>query len=160
MMLLSACGDGGEENDHSNHNSGEIQSHDKTTHAANGDLQEKTASADVMPSFLANQPEDIRIVYQVAGKATDLLEWIPCYCGCGESAGHKSNLNCFIAEVQEDGSVVWDDHGTRCGVCLKIAAQSVQMKQDGKSTLEIRQWIDKNYAEGFAAPTDTKMPSA
>ncbi|WP_307554105.1 PCYCGC motif-containing (lipo)protein [Paenibacillus sp. V4I5] len=25
-------------------------------------------------------------------------------------------------------SVIWDDHGTRCGVCLQIAVQSIKPK--------------------------------
>ena len=91
--------------------------------------------------------------------ATDIIKWMPCYCGCGESAGHGSNLNCFIDEIREDGSVVWDDHGTRCQVCLEIAVQSVKMTQEGKSLKEIREFIDENYKEGYAEPTDTPMPA-
>ncbi|AJY75483.1 PCYCGC motif-containing (lipo)protein [Paenibacillus beijingensis] len=129
------------------------------THAHNGDLQVITASASILPSFLEGQSEDIRLVYEAAGKAKELLQWIPCYCGCGESAGHKSNLNCFIHKVNEDGSVVWDDHGTRCGVCLQIAAASIKMKAEGKSEKEIRAHIDDAYKEGYAAPTNTPMPA-
>ena len=83
---------------------------------------------------------------------------MPCYCGCGESAGHKSNLNCFIQEKREDGSIVWDDHGTRCLVCLEIAVQSAQLHKEGKSLKEIRQFIDDTYKEGYAKPTPTDMP--
>jgi hypothetical protein len=97
-------------------------------------------------------------VYQLAGQSTELLQWIPCYCGCGESVGHKSNMNCFIKEVKSDGSVVWDDHGTRCNVCLQIAVQSVKMKSEGKTDKEIRQFIDNTYKKGYAKPTDTPMP--
>lgn len=127
-------------------------------HTAVGDIQEATASADILPSFLKNQPEEIRLVYQAAGKATHILQWMPCYCGCGESAGHVSNMNCFIQKVNEDGSVVWDDHGTRCGVCLQIAVQSIKMTQEGKSLPEIRKAIDQAYMKGFAKPTPTPMP--
>lgn len=127
-------------------------------HSSNGDLQEKTASADVLPTFLKGQSEEIRLVYQAAGKSTELLQWVPCYCGCAESAGHKSNMNCFVKKINEDGSVVWDDHGTRCGVCLEIAAESMKMKQEGKSIKEIRNYIDEKYKEGYAKPTKTPMP--
>lgn len=125
----------------------------------NGDLQEVTASIDVLPSFLDDKPEDMRLVYQVAGQATDIIEWMPCYCGCGESAGHGSNKNCFIDEIREDGTVVWDDHSTRCQVCLDTAVESVMMTQEGKSLKEIRNIIDETYDKGFAEPTDTPMPS-
>jgi len=132
--------------------------HQGHEHTAVGDIQEKTASADILPSFLDNQQEEIRLVYQAAGKATDILQWMPCYCGCGESAGHVSNLNCFIQKENEDGSVVWDDHGTRCGVCLQIAVQSIKMTQEGKSLQEIRKAIDQAYMKGFAKPTPTPLP--
>ncbi|GKV64463.1 MULTISPECIES: PCYCGC domain-containing protein [unclassified Sporosarcina] len=160
-LALAACGNGATEKpaetDHSDVQAKAEAGH--TEHLPNGDLQEVTASADVLPSFLDDKPEDMRLIYQVAGKATEVLEYMPCYCGCGESAGHKSNMNCFLDEVREDGSVVWDDHGTRCQVCLEIAVKSVQMKQDGKSMKEIRDAIDTEYGGGgYAKPTDTPMP--
>lgn len=129
------------------------------TRLPNGDLQETTASAAMLPSFLDDKPEDMRMIYQAAGSASDILEWIPCYCGCGESAGHNSNLNCFVSEVREDGAIVWDDHGTRCPVFLEIAVESINMAQDGKSLKEIRNHIDETYNEGFAEPTPTPMPA-
>lgn len=128
-------------------------------HAPNGDLQETTASISKLPSFLDKQRPEIKQAYQVAAGAIDVLEWIPCYCGCGESAGHKNNKNCFIKEVKQDGSVVWDDHGTRCGVCMEIAVISAKGKQDGKTNKEIREFIDQKYKRGYAKPTDTPMPA-
>ena len=158
LLLLSACGE--------NKNSAETSpkandaSHEGHDHAeASGDIQEETASADVLPTFLEGKQENIRLVYQIAGQSTEILEWMPCYCGCGESAGHKSNLNCFIQEKREDGSIVWDDHGTRCLVCLEIAVQSAQLHKEGKSLKEIRQFIDDTYKEGYAKPTPTYMPA-
>ncbi len=154
LLVLSACGQKG----HMDHEEHDL-AHGEQRQLPNGDLQEMTASANVLPSFLDDKPEDMRLVYQVAGTATDILDYMPCYCGCGESAGHGSNTNCFIDEIREDGSVVWDDHGTRCLVCLEIAVQSVQMTQEGKSLKEIREFIDETYNEGYAAPTDTPMPA-
>lgn len=144
LLLIAACGNEG------------ASSH---THAApNGDLREETASLDKLPAFLAGHPEQTVLAYQAAAALRDTLQWIPCYCGCGESAGHRSNLHCFIHEVREDGTVVWDDHGTRCGVCVNIALQSAGMKSQGKSDLEIRHWIDDTYKSGYASPTKTQMP--
>lgn len=76
-----------------------------------------------------------------------------------ESAGHESNLDCFIHAIHPDGSVVWDDHGTRCGVCLQIAAESIKMQREGKAVKEFRAYIDEKYREGYAKPTPTPMPS-
>ncbi|MFF2753828.1 lipoprotein [Psychrobacillus sp. NPDC058041] len=152
LLVLSACGQKGsqeKQEDHENH----------IAHLANGDLQETTASADVLPTFLDSQSEDMKIVYQAAAKANDVLKWMPCYCGCGDSAGHVSNFNCFVHDIKEGGEVVWDDHGTRCTTCLETAVMSIQMVQEGKSFIEIRNAIDKAYSDGYAAPTDTPMPS-
>ncbi len=158
LMLLSACGENKKNVENDPVATEGETSHERDSHAS-GDIQEETASANVLPSFLEDKQENIRLVYQVAGQSTEILEWMPCYCGCGESSGHKSNLNCFIQEKREDGSIVWDDHGTRCLVCLEIAVQSAKMHQDGKSLKEIRQVIDETYKEGYAKPTPTDMPA-
>jgi hypothetical protein len=147
--VLSACGSQ-KEASHENHSVNQEHS--------NGDIQEKTESVNVLPSFLKGQAEQIRLVYEASGKATEILKWMPCYCGCGESAGHTSNMNCFVKEVHADGSVIWDDHGTRCGVCMQIAVQSIKMKQEGKSLKEIRDSIDNTYKKGYSNPTKTPMP--
>ncbi|WP_019414715.1 PCYCGC motif-containing (lipo)protein [Paenisporosarcina sp. TG20] len=148
MLVLSAC----------NSKEADLEQ-DHSIHLPNGDIQEKTNSAEVLPSFLDNQSNELKLVYQAAGNAHEILEWIPCYCGCAESAGHLSNKNCFIDRVNEDGSVVWDDHGTRCLVCVEIAVQSINMAQDGNNLTEIRNFIDQKYKEGYAPPTSTPMPS-
>ena len=150
-LVVAACGQKGKE-----HGSLEVG---QQKQLPNGDLQEVTASAAELPAFMDDKSEDMRLIYQVAGSATDILDYIPCYCGCGESADHKSNKNCFVDEIREDGSVVWDDHGTRCQACLEIAVQSVKMTQEGKTLTEVRNFIDETYKEGYAKPTDTKMPS-
>jgi hypothetical protein len=154
-ICISALIIGGCSNKEENHD-GHVEGHH--AHTLNGDLQELTASADVLPSFLDNQTEELKLVYQAAGKAHEVLEWMPCYCGCADSAGHQSNKNCFIAQVNEDGSIKWDDHGTRCQVCVEIAVQSIIMTQEGKSLKEIRDFIDEKYKDGYATPTKTPMP--
>ncbi|MGO0058548.1 PCYCGC motif-containing (lipo)protein [Brevibacillus fluminis] len=124
----------------------------------NGDLQEVTASITTLPTFLDKVEPQIKDIYQIAAGVQDVLKSIPCYCGCGESAGHLHNGNCFIKEVKQDGSVVWDDHGTRCNTCMEIAVISAKMTKDGKTPKEIRTYIDQQYKEGYAKPTPTPMP--
>lgn len=149
FVLLAACGKDNSKDDAS------------AAHIMpNGDRQEETASLADMPGFLDGLPETVRLAYAAASKLQDTLIYIPCYCGCGQTAGHKSNLDCFIAGVREDGTVIWDDHGTGCGVCQQIALQAASMKRQGHSVLEIRKFVDDTYKEGYAAPTDTPMPQA
>ncbi|KZR60169.1 PCYCGC motif-containing (lipo)protein [Pseudobacillus badius] len=155
LVLIAGCSsksseEKSEKAEHSGH-------HDAHTQA-NGDLQETTSSVEEMPDFLKDKDEQMKAIYLAAAKNPEVLESMPCYCGCGDSAGHKSNLNCFVADISED-KIVWDDHGTRCGVCLEIAAESVLMFKDGKPLKEIRQYIDEKYKEGYAKPTPTPMPA-
>ncbi|KHE72795.1 PCYCGC motif-containing (lipo)protein [Halobacillus sp. BBL2006] len=121
----------------------------------NGDLREETQDTDTLPAFLDDKNEDMQMLYTAASQNKDLLENIPCYCGCGDSVGHRSNYDCFIHENKQDGSIVWDDHATKCGVCLEIAAQSIVDHQDGKSIKQIRNDIDQTYEEDYAEPTPT-----
>lgn len=128
---------------------------EETSQHGTSDIREETAGVDTLPTFLMEQSKDIRVIYQAAASHKDLLEKIPCYCGCGEKANHKNNYDCFVHENKENGAVVWDDHGTKCGVCLEIAAQSVMDYSNGKSVKDIREKIDKTYEKGYAKPTPT-----
>lgn len=83
------------------------------------------------------------------------LKWVPCYCGCGETAGHRGNLHCFIAKTREDGSVIWNDCGNRCVIYLEIAKESVKLYQNGKILKAIRAIIDSKYEGSYATPTRT-----
>ncbi len=123
-------------------------------------MQEKTKGIETLPTFLDKLDPQLKDIYTVAGNNAELLSWIPCYCGCGENAGHKSNKNCFIKEIKQNGEVVWDSHATTCVNCLEIAVKSASMQQNGKSPLEIRNYIDNTYKEGYAKPTPTPMPKA
>ncbi|WP_429902800.1 PCYCGC motif-containing (lipo)protein [Geobacillus stearothermophilus] len=145
-VLLSGCADG---------NSQE-QSHSHITKTATGDIRETTKSIEHLPNFLSAFEEEMAVLYQQAAEHRELLENIPCYCGCGQSAGHKNNYDCFVYETKQDGSVVWDDHATKCGVCLEIAAESIAAYDQGKSIKDIRHMNDEKYKEGYAEPTPTK----
>ena len=107
------------------------------------DMLEQTRDASVLPGFLSTQDVKVKKVYQLVAQNVDLLKYIPCYCGCGERLGHKSNLDCFIHEVKENGNIVWNSHATTCLNCLDIAAESVSLKQQGKTPIVIRKYIEK-----------------
>jgi len=152
LTVLTGCSNAAQPAQHTGH-----AGHQE--HLPNGDLQEATASISQLPTFLDKVDPQIKEVYRIAGENNELLQSMPCYCGCGESAGHNHNGNCFINEVKSDGTVVWDDHGTRCGVCMEIAFVSSKMKKEGKTDKEIRTFIDEHYKDGYATPTPTPMPS-
>ena len=75
LGILAGCSSNQEEEAH----------HDHT--AANGDLREETASVDTLPSFLDDKDDNMKLIYSSAAKNPELLQYIPCYCGCGDSAG-------------------------------------------------------------------------
>ncbi|WP_369900993.1 PCYCGC motif-containing (lipo)protein [Bacillus manliponensis] len=134
------------------------EDHTSHNHVQQGDISETTSGIDVLPSFLAEVDPQIQDIYTIAGQHAELLESMPCYCGCGESVGHKSNKNCFIREIKETGEVVWDSHAVTCVNCLEIALESAKMKRDGKTDIAIRNNIDEKYREGYAKPTPTPKP--
>jgi bacterioferritin-associated ferredoxin len=159
-FLISGCGNQKDE-EHKNHEEHTQSNHSHDVkHLANGDIQELTASMDTLPGFLTEQSKEIATIYAAVPHYKEVLESMPCYCGCGESAGHMNNYDCFVAENKKDGEIVWDDHGTKCGTCLEIAAISMQQAADGKSTLDIRKMIDDRYKEDYAKPTPTPMPAS
>ena len=49
----------------------------------------------------------IQEAYRYAVANQDLLQWMPCFCGCGEW-GHTSNASCYVQKVRDDGSVLLD----------------------------------------------------
>lgn len=153
ILLLSAC---------SNNQAADTQQTESAEghaeHTANEDIQEETPSIETLPTFLKEKPEDMKTIYSAAAKNKELLESMPCYCGCGDSAGHRNNYDCFIYNNKDDGAIVWDDHATRCKVCLDIAAESVVLYSKGKTPKEIRELIDERYHEGYAKPTPTPKP--
>ncbi len=61
------------------------------------------------PQYEQASPE-AQQAYRFAVAHPNVLQYIPCYCGCG-SAGHTSNKDCYIREVRPGGAVVLDPHG-------------------------------------------------
>lgn len=122
-------------------------------HQATGDIRE-TTDRNQLPLFLESYSAEVTRIYQEVPKHSDLLANMPCFCGCGQSVGHRNNLDCFIHQQSND-QITWDSHATTCGVCLEIADESIQMKESGKSDKEIREVIDQKYGKGYAEPTPT-----
>jgi hypothetical protein len=54
-------------------------------------------------------PVSVQDAYRFALANPDLLQQIPCYCGCG-GVGHTSNYACYVNAIQPDGGVEFDYH--------------------------------------------------
>ena len=62
---------------------------------------------DRWPALLTASSERIQEAYRFAVANQELLQWMPCFCGCGEW-GHGSNADCYVQEVRDAGSVLLD----------------------------------------------------
>lgn len=73
--------------------------------------------------------------YRVARERPELLERLPCYCGCYLIDGHQNNLDCFR-----------DRHGETCDMCLEIALQAEELAKAGYSVDDIKAIVDRRFA--------------
>ena len=79
--------------------------------------------------------EKTRAAYQVAKDIPEVLEQLPCFCGCMKNFGHKNNLFCFK-----------DQHGSGCEICQDIALDARKMHDQGMSIAQIQDNIKAKYA--------------
>ena len=107
-------------------------------------------------NMVPRAPEVVRDAYIFAAQRPDILEYVPCFCGC-ETAGHTRNADCFVASRNEDGAVrEWDTHGMACTICVDVARDAMQLSASGASTDDIRTAVESKYA---AYPRQTPTPS-
>jgi hypothetical protein len=123
-LILTACGGGG--------------SSDAT--------EIKMAALQDMPADVQKAPVSVQQAYRYAVANPDVMQSIPCYCGCG-AMGHTSNYSCYVAGENQDGSVQFDEHALGCSICVDITQDAMRLQKEGKSIPDIRQYIDDTYAQ-------------
>ncbi len=69
----------------------------------NGDL-----SKVVWPAFVTEAGAEVKGLYEFQVVNGQVMRYMPCFCGCGQDAGHRNNRDCYIKQVDADGSVVFD----------------------------------------------------
>jgi hypothetical protein len=111
-----------------------------------------------LPDYVHKAPHNTQIAYQYAVEHPDMLTHQPCYCGC-VVMDHKSNLDCYIQEIDASGQITFDLHASGCGICVDITLDVMRLADEGKSQLEIRQYIDATYSQ-YGPSTETTMPEA
>lgn len=68
------------------------------------------APLEQMPDYVQTAPTNVQEAYRFAVANPELLEQMPCYCGCG-GVGHTSNIDCYVKAFNADGSVAeFDNH--------------------------------------------------
>ncbi len=82
-------------------------------------------AAGKLPDFAVTNAMTLK-AYKYATEHPEVLEQIPCYCGCGDHGSitsngepHKSVRDCFVSD-----SGVYDDHASFCDVCVGIATKT------------------------------------
>lgn len=105
------------------------------------------ASMEGMPAEVQTAPVTVQQAYQFAVANPDVVQELPCYCGCGP-IGHTSNYSCYVYEHNSDGSVkTFDNHALGCSICVDITQDAIRLLGEGKSVPEIRAYVDQTYAK-------------
>lgn len=104
------------------------------------------ASMEGMPMEVKDAPVSVQQSYQFAVANPDILEQLPCYCGCG-AMGHTSNYDCYVSDVSADGTVAYDSHALGCSICVDITLDTMRLLDEGKTVPEIKAFVDQTYAQ-------------
>jgi hypothetical protein len=108
------------------------------------------------PVWMKTAPKPVQEAYAWAAHHQAELQYIPCYCGCGNF--HRDNFACFY-QAGPDGTIAaYDDHAYGCQICVDIARQVMQDVARGKPLPQIRSEIDAKYQARGLSPTPTPLP--
>ena len=103
------------------------------------------ASLTGMPLDVQNAPATVKQAYQFAVANPEVLQELPCYCGCG-GMGHISNYSCYVADNDPESNLTFDGHALGCSICVDITQDAMRMLDDGKSIAEIQVYVDQTYS--------------
>jgi hypothetical protein len=110
------------------------------------------------PAQTAQPPDTVRSAYLFAAQHPEVLNYVPCFCGC-QLDGHHSNEDCFVGSRDANGRITsWEHHGTICGVCLNVAHDAARMYAGGASVAAIRTAIERKYKSVYPNETPTPAP--
>lgn len=100
----------------------------------------------------------VQQVYEFAARHPEVLQCVPCYCGC-ERMGHNGNHECFVKARKPNGTVTeWEPHGIGCAICLDVGRDAMTMLNSGTSVPQIRSAIERKYASHLPSSTPTPKP--
>ena len=61
------------------------------------------------PAWVQAKGPKAQQAYAQAVAHREDLQYIPCYCGCG-NLGHRAVVDCHVASVSADGSITYEQH--------------------------------------------------
>ena len=100
---------------------------------------------------------EFRASYAYAATRPEILQHIPCYCGC-QRLGHQSNADCYVRGHTATGQPMWTDHAYTCDVCLNITRDVALLMERGHSLKSARAIVDEQYTRVFGTGTATPLP--
>jgi hypothetical protein len=106
----------------------------------------KMAPLDGMPAEVMAAPAQVQQAYQFAAANPEVMQQVPCYCGCGDM-GHTSNYACYVGGQNNNGTLLFDTHALGCSICVDITLDTMRLLKEGKSVPEIKAYIDQTYAQ-------------
>lgn len=59
------------------------------------------------PDFVNRAGPEVKGLYEFQLQHGELMKYMPCFCGCGAD-GHRNNRDCYVKQVNADGSVLLD----------------------------------------------------
>lgn len=119
--------------------------------------QEQIASTwAARPAYVAELPAASQAAYAYALARPDVLQWLPCYCGC-VAMDHRSNLDCFFRGREVPGSFAFEEHASYCDVCVDTANLASRMLHDGSTIGQVRAAVDATFGD-LAPGTNTPLP--
>ena len=101
---------------------------------------------DQMPAEVQSAPVTVQTAYQFSAANPDVMQNIPCYCGCGD-IGHTSNYSCYVSNVDDQGAITFDNHALGCSICVDITQDVMRMLREGKTSAEAQAYVDTTYAQ-------------
>ena len=104
------------------------------------------ASMDQMPMDVQSAPVAVQEAYQFNVANPDIMQDIPCYCGCGD-IGHTSNYDCYVSSVDANGTIAYENHALGCSICVDITQDVMRMLRDGKTPQDARAYVDATYSK-------------
>ena len=117
-----------------------------STAATTAEHDLKMAPMSMMPDEVKSAPMVTQQAYQFAVANPDIMQHIPCYCGCG-AMGHTSNYSCYVESVDAAGQVKFDGHALGCSICVDITQDAMRLTKQGQSPQQIKAYVDKTYSQ-------------
>lgn len=105
----------------------------------------KMADLESMPHAVQAAPAAVQEAYRFAAANPDVLQQLPCYCGCG-SMGHTSNYACYVAGQDAAGALQFDEHALGCSICVDITLDAMRLLKEGRTVPDIKAYVDATYA--------------